>query len=91
MANSADPDQLASSLFAKAGYIRVQQDKGKQCYFQTLFLYQITPFWWVALFSDNSCFLYGLYPKYFDTLTSYHTYSKIWTIYYRMLCLKVAG
>ena len=36
MANSADPDQLASSeanwsgstLFAKAGYIRVQQNKG---------------------------------------------------------------
>ena len=36
MANSADPDQLASSeanwsgstLFAKTGYIRVQQDKG---------------------------------------------------------------
>ena len=33
MANFADPDQLASSesgstLFAKAGYIRVQQDKG---------------------------------------------------------------
>ena len=36
MANSADPDQLASSeanwsgptLFAKAGYIRVQQEKG---------------------------------------------------------------
>ena len=36
MANSADPDQLASSeanwsgspLFAKAGPIRVQQDKG---------------------------------------------------------------
>ena len=36
MANSADLDQLASSevnwsgstLFAKAGYIRVQQDKG---------------------------------------------------------------
>ena len=35
MANSADPDQLASSeaswsgsvLFAKVGYIRVQQDK----------------------------------------------------------------
>ena len=31
MANSADPDQLASwsgsKLFAKAGYIRVQQDK----------------------------------------------------------------
>ena len=34
MANSADPDQLASSeanwsgfvLFAKAGYIRIQQD-----------------------------------------------------------------
>ena len=36
MANRADPDQLASSeanwsgstLFAKAGYIRAQQDKG---------------------------------------------------------------
>ena len=36
MANSPDPDQLASSeayssgptLFAKEGYIRVQQDKG---------------------------------------------------------------
>ena len=36
MANSADPDQLDSSeanwsrstLFAKSGYIRVQQDKG---------------------------------------------------------------
>ena len=36
MPNSADPDQLASSeanrsestLFAKAGHIRVQQDKG---------------------------------------------------------------
>ena len=36
MANSADPDQLASSeanwsgstLFAKAGYIRAQKDKG---------------------------------------------------------------
>ena len=35
MTNSADPDQLASSanwsgsaLFAKAGYIWVQQDKG---------------------------------------------------------------
>ena len=37
MANSADPDQLASSeanwsgstLFSKAGYIWVQQDNGK--------------------------------------------------------------
>ena len=36
MANSADPDQLApseanwsgSTLYSKAGYIRVQQDKG---------------------------------------------------------------
>ena len=34
MANSADPDQLEqtdldrSTLFAKAGYIRVQQDNG---------------------------------------------------------------
>ena len=31
MANSADLDQLASTLFAKAGYIRVQQDKGYVC------------------------------------------------------------
>ena len=38
MANSADPDHLASSesnwsgstLFAKAGYIQIQQDKGNQ-------------------------------------------------------------
>ena len=36
MTNSVDPDQLASeeanwswsTLFAKAGYIRIQQDKG---------------------------------------------------------------
>ena len=41
MANSADPDQLASSeanwsgftLFAKTGYIRVQQDKIDNCDF----------------------------------------------------------
>ena len=44
MANSADPDQLASSeanwsgstLFAKAGYIGVQQDKGSIKYFNCL-------------------------------------------------------
>ena len=28
IANSADPDQFASLLFARAGYIRVQQDNG---------------------------------------------------------------
>ena len=29
MAKSADPDQFSgSTLFAKAGYIRVQEDKG---------------------------------------------------------------
>ena len=41
MANSADQDEYASSeanwsgttLFAKAGYIRVQQDKGKRIHF----------------------------------------------------------
>ena len=41
MANSADPDQLASeseanwsgaTLFTKAGYIPVQHDKGKENY-----------------------------------------------------------
>ena len=45
MANSADPDQLASeeakwsgsTLFAKAGYIRVQQDNGLT--FTTLLTY----------------------------------------------------
>ena len=44
MANSADPDQLASeeanwsgaTLFAKAGYILVQQDKGKLMTMSTL-------------------------------------------------------
>ena len=29
MAKSADPDQLASTLFAEKGYIWAQQDKGK--------------------------------------------------------------
>ena len=46
MANSADPDQLASSeanwsgstLFAKVGHIRVQQDKGSFHYNITLFI-----------------------------------------------------
>ena len=28
MANSVEPDQLASALFAKAGYSWVQQNKG---------------------------------------------------------------
>ena len=45
MANSADPDQLASeeanwtgsTLFAKAGYIRIQQDKGFKFPFRTIF------------------------------------------------------
>ena len=54
MANSADPDQLASSeanwsgsiQFAKAGYIRVQQDKGYvpvQDDFPSLYLETIDP------------------------------------------------
>ena len=42
MTNSADPDQYASSeadwsgstLFAKAGYIRAQQDKGKRVWYK---------------------------------------------------------
>ena len=50
MANSADPDHLASSeanwsgstLFTKAGYIRVQQDKGswRLCHIFSDFLYK---------------------------------------------------
>ena len=38
----------------------------------------------------NAC---RIYPKYSDTSTPYHTCSKIWTstIYYPMLCLKIAG
>ena len=52
MANSADLNQLASSeanwsgstLFAKAGYIRVQQDKVKQlCDFLCAFQYTSPP------------------------------------------------
>ena len=54
MANSADPDQLASSeanwsgstLFAKARYIRVQQDKGY--YSDTLTHYQSYPKLWTS-------------------------------------------
>ena len=46
MANSADPDQLASSeaswtgstLFAKIGYILVQQDKGQDTLYWTFLL-----------------------------------------------------
>ena len=46
MENSADPDQLASEeanwsgspLFAKAGYIWVQQDKGKLVMGNSVFL-----------------------------------------------------
>ena len=36
---------------------------------------------------------YLIYPKYSGTLTPYHTCSKIWTstIYYPLLCLKIAG
>ena len=37
MRNSADPDQLASTPFAKAGHIRVQQVKDE--YFWTFFSY----------------------------------------------------
>ena len=35
---------------------------------------------------------YHIYPKYSDTSTPYHTWSKIWTstIYYPVLCLKLA-
>ena len=36
---------------------------------------------------------YCIYPKYSDTSTPYHTCSKIWTctIYYLLLCQKIAG
>ena len=36
---------------------------------------------------------YRIYPKYSDTSTPYHICSKIWasTVYYPMLCLKIAG
>ena len=36
---------------------------------------------------------FHIYPKYLDTSSPYHTCSKIWTstIYYLMLCLKIAG
>ena len=37
--------------------------------------------------------IYRIYPKYSDTSTPYHICSNIWTstIYYPMLCLKIAG
>ena len=46
------------------------------------------PVW--LLFGET---IYHNYPKYLDTSTPYRTYSKIWTstIYYPMLCLKIAG
>ena len=36
---------------------------------------------------------YWIYPKYLDTSTPYYTCSNIWisTIFYPMLCLKIAG
>ena len=57
MTNSADPDQLASeeanwsgsTLFAKAGYIRIQQDKGSA---------HIQPFSiWTAAQACNLCMM----------------------------------
>ena len=47
MSNSADPDQLASeeanwsgsTLFAKAGYIRVLQDKGLNFFIEAILKY----------------------------------------------------
>ena len=43
------------------------------------------PFYWNRV--------YHIYRKYLDTLTSYHTCSRIWTstTYYLLLCLKIAG
>ena len=39
------------------------------------------------------CVLYRIYPKYSDASTPYHICYKIWTstIYYLLLCLKIAG
>ena len=65
MTNSADPDQLASSeanwsgstLFAKEGHIRVQQDKGNQyCFFCGSWAqgYNMTSLWsWAAGFKST--------------------------------------
>ena len=41
---------------------------------------------------ENIYYRYCIYPKYLDTSTPYHTCFKIWTstIYYLMLCLKIA-
>ena len=74
MANSAEPDQLASSeanwsgstLFAKTGYIRVQQDKG-QCLSQPVFnlfnpagqnwyLYKQCRSWWDGSYTARFAF-----------------------------------
>ena len=64
MANSADPDQLASSeanwsgstLFAKAGYIQVQQEKGivQACRWNSLHL-------WSYSYINNQGFMLFVY------------------------------
>ena len=49
----------------------------------------------IAIVKANTacCNITVFYPKYSDTSTPYHICSKIWTstIYYPMLCLKIAG
>ena len=54
-----------------------------------------THVWWCTYttFTLNIRTPYRIYPKYLDTLTPYHICSKIWTrtIYYPILCLKIAG
>ena len=60
MANSADPDQLASSeanwsgstLFANAGYIRVQQGKGSLSFFV---IYEFLLFQMIFVTSEKNC------------------------------------
>ena len=71
MANSKDPDQLASekanwsgsTLFAKAGYIRVQQDKEllKKCFLTGFYVLIFVDFF---AFNYFVLFIYNLYCKY---------------------------
>ena len=67
MANSADLDQLASSeanwsgsaLFAKAGYIRVQQDKGKSSEFGMITF--ILLLWLIFYYNLYTCTVFCYY------------------------------
>ena len=82
MANSVDPDQLASSeanwsrstLFAKQGISGFSRTRVN--------LHMLEETFWLAV-AHSIYLVYHSYPKYLDTSTPYHSCSKSWksTIY----------